>query len=207
MLLKLSCLNTWLSTDCHIIFIALELQNYRPVSNLSFSSKILEKAILHQITMSKRTNPFRHTKVHTEKNHGVETAMIKMCSDLLNAIDNNQVTLVVMIDLSAAFDTVDIPTVLKIFHDDFGIKETPLKWVESYLTQRTMKVVIDISSSKTEHLKFGVPQGSCAGPVIFTMYIAALKKIAQKYNLELYGYADDHKVAFRIQAGDAQKTG
>ena len=88
--------------------------------------------------MSKRTN-FRHSKVHIEKNHGVEAAMIKMYSDLLNAIDNsnaidnNQVTVVVMIDHSAAFDTVDIPTVLKIFHDDFGIKETPLKWVESYL--------------------------------------------------------------------------
>ena len=67
--------------------------------------------------------------------------MSKMYSDLLNAIDNNQVTLVVMIDHSAAFDTVDIPTVLKIFHDDFGIKEPPLKWVESYLTQR--KIVID----------------------------------------------------------------
>ena len=100
--------------------------------------------------------------MHIEKkNHGVEAAMIKMYSDLLNAIDNNQVTLVVMIDHRAAFDTVDIPTVLKIFHDDFGIKETPLKWVESYLTQRTMEVVIDNSSSKTEHLKFGVPQGSC----------------------------------------------
>ena len=81
-----------------------------------------------------------------------------------------------MIDLSAAFDTVDIPTVFKIFHNDFGIKETPLKWVESYLTQKTMKVIIDNSSSKTEHLKLGVPQGSCAGPVIFTMYIAPLKK-------------------------------
>ena len=57
-----------------------------------------------------------------------------------------------------------------------GIKETLLKWVESYLTQRTMKVVTDNSSSKTEHLKFGVPQGSCAGPVIFTMYRSAQEK-------------------------------
>ena len=66
-----------------------------------------------------------------------------------------------------------------------------------------MKVVIENSFSDTEHLKFGVPQGSCADPVIFTMYIAALKNIVQKYNLELYGYADDHKIAFRIQIGDA----
>ena len=53
-------------------------------------------------------------------------------------------------------------------------------------------------------MKFCVPQGSCAGPVISTMYIVALKNSGQKYNLELYGYADDHKIAFRIQVGDAQ---
>ena len=66
-------------------------------------------------------------------NHGVETAMLKMYSDLLHAADNrNQVTIVIMTNLSAAFDTVDIPTVI----NDFGIKDMPLKWVESYLTQR-----------------------------------------------------------------------
>lgn len=65
-----------------------------------------------------------------------------------------------------------------------------------------MKVVIEQSSSDTEPLRFGVPQGSCAGPVIFTFYIAALNKIVQKYPADLYGYADDHKVAFKIRAGD-----
>ena len=65
--------------------------------------------------------------MHIEKNHGVETAMMKMYSDLLNAVDNSQVTIVVMIDLSAAFDTVDIPTVINILQNDFGIKDTPLK--------------------------------------------------------------------------------
>ena len=185
--------------------LSLELQNYRPVSNLSFLSKILEKAALRQITKYIEVNKLLpHYQSAYRKNHGVETAMLKMYSDLLSAIDNSQVTIVVMIDLSAAFDTVDIPTVIDILHDEFGIKDTPLKWVESYLTQRSVKVIIDNSFSDTEHLKFGVPQGSCAGPVIFTMYIAALKNIGKKYNLELYGYADDHKIAFRIQVGDLE---
>ena len=185
--------------------LSLELQNYRPVSNLSFLSKILEKAALRQITKYIEVNKLLpHYQSAYWKNHGVETAMLKMYSDLLSAIDNSQVTIVVMIDLSAAFDTVDIPTVIDILHDEFGIKDTPLKWVESYLTQRSVKVIIDNSFSDTEHLKFGVPQGSCAGPVIFTMYIAALKNIGKKYNLELYGYADDHKIAFRIQVGDLE---
>ena len=113
----------------------------------------------------------------------------------------NLVTFVVMIDLSAAFDTIDVPIVVQLMHDEFGISSTPLKWIESYLTDRTMRVKIDNSSSDTIPLRFGVPQGSCAGPVIFTMYIAALNRVVRKYQADLYGYADDHKVAFRIQSG------
>lgn len=107
-----------------------------------------------------------------------------------------------MIDLSAAFDTIDIPILIQILQNEFGIQSTPLKWIESYLTNRTMKVLIEQSSSDTEPLRFGVPQGSCAGPVIFTLYISALNKVVQKYPADLYGYADDHKIAFKIQAGN-----
>ena len=134
--------------------------------------------------------------------HGVETAMIKMYHDLLNSVDKSKVTLVVMIDLSAAFDTIDIQIALDILQTDFGIQGTPLNWIKSYLSQRTMKVTIGSSSSDSIDLKYGVPQGSCAGPVIFTMYVAALRKVVRQYPTDLYGYADDHKLAFRFQAGN-----
>lgn len=62
-----------------------------------------------------------------------------------------------------------------------------------------MKVKIGDSSSGTVLLTFGVPQSSCAGPVIFTMYIAALNRVVRNYPTEIYRYADDHKVAFKIQ--------
>ena len=65
-----------------------------------------------------------------------------------------------------------------------------------------MTVLIEQSSSDTELLRFGVPQGSCAGPVIFTLYISALNQVVQKYPADLYGYADDHKIVFKIQAGN-----
>ena len=107
-----------------------------------------------------------------------------------------------MIDISAAFDTIDIPILIQILQNEFGIQSTPLKWIESYLTNITLKVLIEQSSSDTELLRFGVPQGSCAGPVIFTLYISALNKVVQKYPADLYGYADDHKIAFKIQAGN-----
>ena len=104
-----------------------------------------------------------------------------MYDDLLKAVDDGQITIVVMIDLSAAFDTIDIPIALQILQEDFGVVGTPLKWIESYLTGRTMKVVINNETSREETLKFGVPQGSCAGPVIFTRYIAAFNRFVKKY--------------------------
>ena len=181
----------------------LELQNYRPVSNLSFLSKVLEKAALRQIILHvDENNLLPSYQSAYRKHHGVETSMLKMYSDLLQSIDKKQVCIVVMIDLSAAFDTVDIPITLQILKDHFHIDGIPLAWFESYLTNRTMKVSINGSSSKTSELEFGVPQGSCAGPVIFTMYIAALKQVVNKYLPKLYGYADDHKLALTFTAGD-----
>ena len=69
--------------------------------------------------------------------------MMKMYSDLINALDNSRVTIFVMIGHSAAYDTIDIPMVLQILQEDFGIKDTPFKGVESYLTERTTTVIVD----------------------------------------------------------------
>jgi len=66
-----------------------------------------------------------------------------MYDALLKSVDDGKVTIVVMIDLSAAFDTIDIPIGLHILHKDFGIDDTPLQWIRSYLTDRTMKVIIN----------------------------------------------------------------
>ena len=112
--------------------ISLKLINYPPVSNLSFFNRILEKTALRQITKYIEVNkilPQYQSAYRT--NHGVETAMMKMYSDLLNAVDSNQVTIIIMVYISAAFDFVDIQTVISILQNDFGIKDTPLKWVES----------------------------------------------------------------------------
>jgi hypothetical protein len=183
----------------------LELQNYRPVSNLTFLSKILEKAALSQIKEYIESNHLLPAYQSAYRKHySVETAMLKMYSDLLESIDNSKVTIVVMVDLSAAFDTIDITILIQMLKDEFGIDCTPLRWIESYLSNRTMKVLINRSSSDSEPVRFGVPQGSCAGPVIFTLYIASLNRVIQKYPADLYGYADDHKIAFKIQAGNVQ---
>ena len=183
----------------------LELKNYRPVSNLSFLSKVLEKAALQQVVAFVENHSLLPSYQSAyRRNYGVETTMLKMYGDLLSAADKKMVSLVVMIDLSAAFDTVDIPILLSIMNSRFNIKGTPLKWFESYLTERTMNVVINNKQSDTKTLQYGVPQGSCAGPVVFTLYIAALNTIISSSfpNINLYGYADDHKLALVHFAGN-----
>jgi hypothetical protein len=182
----------------------LELKNYRPISNLSFLSKVLEKAALQQVVnYVEESNFLPSYQSAYRQNHGVETSMIKMYSDLLQAVDQGKVCLVVMLDLSAAFDTVDIPILLKILRRDFSITGVPLNWLKSYLSGRSQRVVVNSSTSKCVDLQYGVPQGSCVGPVVFTLYIAALNKVVQKYSPELYGYADDHKIALAFYSGDS----
>jgi hypothetical protein len=181
----------------------LEFKNYRPISNLIFLSKILEKAALQQIVNFIESNCLLPAYQSAyRKYHGVETAMIHMYSNLLKAADDKLVSIVVMIDLSAAFDTVDIEIIMNILEHNFHISGTPLNWFKTYLCDRNMKVSINDKFSSPVNLKFGVPQGSCAGPVIFTLYIAALKQIVEKYSPTLYGYADDHKLALTFHAGN-----
>lgn len=76
---------------------------------------------------------------------------------MLETADKSHVTILIMIDLSATFDTIDIPTLLEILHNYFAIQGIPLKSAESYLTNRDMKVIIEQSTSDTVHLRLGVP--------------------------------------------------
>ena len=97
---------------------------------------------------------------------------------------------------------MDIPTLLSVSSHDYEIVGTPLDWFESYLTGRSMRVLVKNSTSKSIYVNYGIPQGSCAGPVVFTLYIISLNKVVRKYSPELYGYADDHKLAMTYLAGN-----
>ena len=99
-----------------------------------------------------------------------------------------------MLDLTAAFDTIDHGTLLKTLQTRAGVTGSALKWFKSYLAGRTQQVRICGVSSEKVNLKTGVPQGSCLGPVLFTIYVADLFAIIERHLPDAHGYADDHQV-------------
>ena len=166
--------------------------NYRPVSNLPFLSKIVEKAVITQLSKHVETNcPLPSCQSAYRPHHSTESALIKVQSDILQNMENQKVTILIMIDLSAAFDTIDIDIMCDILQSKFNVCETALSWFRSYLSSRKIKVNIDGIHSDSFDLPCGVPQGSCLGPVLFLQYISTL---FQAVDMDLHGYADDHQL-------------
>ena len=168
------------------------LKNYRPVSNLSFISKVLEKIVFNQIVSYLKANflidPFQSAY---KAAHSTETALLKVVNDLLCGIDNGNISLLTMLDLSAAFDTIDHPILFERLSSAFGIKNTALSWFKSYLENRTQKVKINNFYSDDIPVEFGVPQGSVLGPLLFTMYIYPISSVINKNFFGYHQYADD----------------
>uniref|UniRef100_A0A8C5C924 Reverse transcriptase domain-containing protein n=1 Tax=Gadus morhua TaxID=8049 RepID=A0A8C5C924_GADMO len=171
------------------------LKNYRPVSNLPVVSKLLERIVLDQLNSHLQTNNL-HCPVQSgyRPNHSCETLLVRMTDDIFREIHADNIVIVVLLDLSAAFDTIDHKRLLKKLENDFGITGSALNWFKSYLKDRSFGVKIDVSISNLLCLLFGVPQGSLLGPILFILYIKQLQKIAEKYGLSIQLYADDSQL-------------
>jgi hypothetical protein len=128
-------------------------ENVRPISNLPFVAKSAEKATISCAANS----PFPEYQSAYRKNHSTETALLKVQNDILLSTDRQEVTLLVLIDLSAAFDTIDHAILLETFEKDFGVTGNALKWLTSYLSERKQTILIKDHESKVFNLQSGVP--------------------------------------------------
>src|SRR5664279_3908570 len=171
---------------------AADLNNYRPISNLSTISKIMEKLMLarikSQIINSPNFFPFQSAY---RSRHSTETALVKIVDDLLCAIDQGSIVVVAGLDLSAAFDTVCHTKLCSILSHDFGIGGSALHLIQSYLSDRSQFVKIGNSRSQTIKCTSGVPQGSVLGPLLFTAYVSPVGRLASCHNILHHFYADD----------------
>jgi hypothetical protein len=168
------------------------LSNYRPVSNLHFIGKVLEKVVLAQLDeYLSDFNLYGKMQSAYRKAHSTETALLRVYNDFLTSIDKGKEVVLVLLDLSAAFDTIDHRILVSRLSNDYGITGVVLSWFESYLSGRFQSVSIGNVSSSQSPLLFGVPQGSILGPVLFTLYTAPLETIIRSYGLDFMLYADD----------------
>ena len=167
------------------------LKNYRPVSNLTFISKIIEKVISGRLNKHLINNGlFDPLQSAYRDKHSTETALIKVQNDILSALDVGSSAILLMLDLSA-FDTIDHDILLSRLCNVYGITGNALDWFRSYLTDRIQRVVIEDSVSVDQELYFGVPQGSVLGPRIYCMYTKHVSDIIQRHGLSHHSYADD----------------
>ena len=136
-------------------------KNYRPVSNLQFIGKLIERAVNIQlnehITTNNQMEPIQSAY---RVGHSTETALIKVKADILNAINNKEVVCLVLLDLLVAFDTVNHQILLKRLKNMFGLTGTVINWITSYLSGGLQKVVVGDANSFAVPLSWGVPQGS-----------------------------------------------
>ena len=172
-----------------------ELKNYRPVSNLAFVSRLIEKAVAVQLNDHLlENNLMEEFQSAYRKGHSTETALLRVQSDILCAVDQGKAAYLILLDLSAAFDTIDHDILLGYMETHLGICGTVLNWFQSYLCNRMQSVVIDGVASQPSALRYGVPQGSVLGPVLFCIYMLPLSQIIKAHNMSLHIYADDTQI-------------
>ena len=169
-----------------------ELSNYRPISNLPYISKILERVVFSQLDQHlKEHSLLSPTQSAYRRFHSTETMLVKVADNILRALDRGKSVLLVALDVSAAFDTVEHQLLLKRFKDYFGLTDTALHWMASYLADRQQIVQIGSSQSDVQPVDSGFPQGSTLGGPKFTMYATPLHYLAELHDVEDHCYADD----------------
>jgi len=163
------------------------MANFRPVSNLSFVSKVVEKVISRQLNEHLTDQGLlpRHQSAY-RKYHSTETAMLRVMSDAFTATDQRHVTMTGLLDLSSVFDCVDHSLLPQRLECTFGLSGTVLCWLMSYIANRSQHVAYCGQLSPTQSLRFRAPpQGSVLVPLLFVLYTADLSRVVSYISMRM----------------------
>ena len=162
------------------------------MSNLKFLSKLVEKPVFVQLNNYLTVNGLHERFQSAYKaHHSTETALLPITNDILLSLDRGDNVFLLLLDLSAAFDTVNHSLLLSRLENSFGITGTVLRWFHSYLSGRSQFVEINDTKSSVRDLTVGFPQGSVLGPIFYLLYIAPLAEIIRSHGFDYHFYADD----------------
>ena len=185
-----------------------DLKNYRPVSGLSFLSKLVERVVASQIRSHIDSNNLGNTFQSAYKaGHSTETALLCIQNEIHLSLSKGMPTALVLLDLSAAFDTIDHDTLLACLSTRFGFTGYVLRWFTSYLLDRFQSVKIGSVVSECFKLNFGVPQGSVLGPLLFSLYTSPLSNVIAKFkDVKYHFYADDSQSFIHLSPGSCPNS-
>ena len=177
----------------------------RPISILSLLFKVFERLVGWQMSEFANSTSLLHDNISSfRKGHSTTTALLGIRDDIKRAMKRKEVTLMVLADFSKAFDTVFFKTTLNKFYK-LGFSKNYLKWLISYLSDRTQFLQIDDTKSHLKLSQFGIPQGSILRPMIFNLYISDLRD-----NIDLTTfcsqYADDTSLYTHCAVRELEST-